>query len=101
MTQNLETTFTKFFREKKPDSQDLNQRKIQFSLFPIPQNYKVDFEKGVIKLSKIGEVKAIIHRRFEGILKTATLSMLPTGKYYISILIDKEKNFQLYKSFLN
>ena len=88
MPRNLETAFTKFFREKTRFPK-FKSKKNPLQSFPIPKNYKVDFEKGIIKLRKIGEVKAIIHRRFEGIPKTATLSLSPTGKYYISILIDK------------
>ena len=98
LTRNLETTFTKFFREKTKFPK-FKSKKNPIQSFPIPQNYKVDFEKGIIKLPKISEVKAIIHRRFEGILKTATLSMSPTGKYYISILIDKEKELPVRQKF--
>ena len=42
----------------------------------------------VLEIPKIGEVKAKLHRRFEGKLKTVTISMGKTGKYYASILFD-------------
>jgi putative transposase len=98
MTRNFETTFTKFFREKTRFPK-FKSKKNPVQSFPIPQNYKVYFEKGIIKLPKIGEVEAIIHRRFQGILKTATLSTSPTGKYYISILIDREKELPVRQKF--
>ena len=44
-----------------------------------------------MKLPKIGEVKAVLHRRFEGTLKTATVLRSATSKYYISILVDDGK----------
>jgi putative transposase len=42
----------------------------------------------VLKIPKIGEVKAKLHRRFEGKLKTVTISTGKTGKYYASLLFD-------------
>lgn len=42
----------------------------------------------VLKIPKVGEVKAKLHRRFEGKLKTVTISMGKTGKYYASLLFD-------------
>jgi hypothetical protein len=43
---------------------------------------------GLIRLPKIGDVPAKIHRTFEGELKTVTVSMSCTGKYYASLLFD-------------
>ncbi|MGL4622766.1 MAG: RNA-guided endonuclease TnpB family protein, partial [Chroococcidiopsis sp.] len=37
---------------------------------------------------KIGEVKANLHRTFAGKLKTVTISMSKTGKYYAALLFD-------------
>jgi putative transposase len=42
----------------------------------------------VLKIPKIGEVKAKLHRTFEGKLKTVTISMGKTEKYYASLLFD-------------
>ena len=42
----------------------------------------------VLKIPKIGEVKTKLHRMFEGKLKTVTISMGKTGKYYASLLFD-------------
>lgn len=50
----------------------------------------VDFETGKIKLPKLREVKAKLHRQFEGEIKTATISQVPSGKYYVSILVETE-----------
>ncbi len=49
----------------------------------------MDFETNTIKLPKIKQpIKAKLHRKFEGKLKTATVSRNSTGKFYISILVD-------------
>ena len=46
-----------------------------------------------IKLPKIGRVKAVIHRvpDTDWILKSATISQEPDGKYYASVLFEYEK----------
>lgn len=61
------------------------------------QSYKTNKQKGSIalldgkvKLPKIGWVKVKAHRQIKGIIKSATISMTPTGKYYISISCDVE-----------
>lgn len=41
-----------------------------------------------MKIPKVGHVKAKLHRTFEGTLKTMTVSRTPTGKYFVSIIID-------------
>ncbi|AKB77922.1 Mobile element protein [Methanosarcina horonobensis HB-1 = JCM 15518] len=88
---NVESAFTKFFREKSGFPK-FKSKKNPVQSYQMPQHYAVDFEKQIIKLPKIGEVKTILHRRFEGKLKTATISRSSTGKYYISILVDNEKD---------
>jgi putative transposase len=87
---NVESAFTKFFREKS-GFPNFKSRKNPVQSFQLPQHYTVDFDNGLVKLPKIGEVKAVLHRRFEGEMKTATISKSSTGKYYISILVDDGK----------
>lgn len=90
MTRNLESGFTKFFREKK-GFPNFKSKKNPLQSFPIPQHYIVNFEDNTIKIPKIGIVKTVLHRHFKGMLKTATLSKPSTGKYFISILVDDGK----------
>lgn len=89
-TLSLETVFTKFFREKKGFPK-FKSKKNPVQSFSVPQFYEVDFDKNKVKLPKIGWIKTKLHRKFKGIEKTATLSRTPTGKYYISILVDDEQ----------
>jgi len=51
-------------------------------------NIAVDFEKRRMKLPKLKEVKAKLHRDFRGQIKSATVSQVPSGKYYVSILVE-------------
>ena len=61
------------------------------------QSYKTNNQKGSIslldgkvKLPKIGWVEVKEHRKINGIIKSATISITPTGKYYVSILCETE-----------
>jgi len=95
---NMESAFTRFFREKKGFPK-FKSKKNPVQSFQIPQHYSVDFDKGLIKLPKIGNVKIIISRTFEGTPKTATVSRTPTGKYFISILVDDGKEVPVKQKF--
>ena len=54
-------------------------------------NITADFERGKIKLPKLKTVKAKLHRKFTGKIKTATISQVPSGKYYVSVLVETEQ----------
>lgn len=90
MTRNLESAFTKFFREKT-GFPNFKSKKNPIQSFPVPQHYTVDFENNTVKLPKIGKIEAVIHRNFEGTMRVATLSKTCTGKYFISILVEDDK----------
>ncbi|MGB9927385.1 MAG: RNA-guided endonuclease TnpB family protein, partial [Methanosarcina sp.] len=87
---NVESAFTKFFREKTGFPK-FKSKKNPVQSYQMPQHYMVDFDRNIIKLPKIGEIKAVLHRRFEGEMKTATISKSSTGKFFISILVDDGK----------
>lgn len=53
-------------------------------------NIAVDFENNRVKLPKLKSVKAKLHRNFSGQIKSATISQVPSGKYYVSILVETE-----------
>lgn len=81
---NLSRAFINFFegRAKYPNFKSKHgKQSIQY-----PQNVKLS--DGKIKLPKIGEVKAKLHRTFEGKLKTVTISLNKAGKYHASLLFD-------------
>ena len=45
---------------------------------------------------KLKEVKAKLHREFCGQIKSAAISQVPSGKYYVSILVETEHEELLY-----
>lgn len=83
---HLDNAFTRFFREKKGFPKFKSKHKRQS--FSCPQNIKIDWHNSTVKLPKIGEIKAIFSRSFEGKIKTCVVSKTRTNKYFISILVE-------------
>ncbi|AGF95870.1 Mobile element protein [Methanosarcina mazei Tuc01] len=98
MTKQVESAFTRFFRGKTGFPK-FKSKKNPIQSFPVPQHYSVDFEKNTIKLPKIEPIKAVFHRKFEGELKTATVSRTCKGHYYISILVEDGKELPVKEAF--
>ena len=46
--------------------------------------------RALIKVPKVGLIDAVITKRIEGIIKTVTLSITPSGKYFASIGLDNK-----------
>ncbi|MBD2128846.1 transposase [Microcoleus sp. ZQ-A2] len=86
VTLNLTTAYRNFFegRAMFPRFKSKHgKQSIQF-----PQGVKVKGD--IIQLPKIGNLKAKIHRPVEGKIKTVTVSLAPSGKYFASILTEVE-----------
>ena len=52
------------------------------------QKGTVDVGANTIKLPKIGHIKAKIDRYINGLIKSATVSKTPSGKYFVSVLVE-------------
>ena len=50
----------------------------------------VDYETGKIKVPKLKLVRAKMHRKFTGKIRSATISQVLSGKYYVSVLVETE-----------
>jgi len=70
--------------KKKRDTQS-------YTTYNVHNSIRVDFEKSLLYLPKIREgVKIELHRRFEGKIKSVTVSKTNDGKYYASILVETQ-----------
>jgi len=49
---------------------------------------RIDWVNSTITIPKIHNIPAKLSRRYEGKIKTCTVRKTPSGKYYISILVD-------------
>ena len=84
---NMDSAFTRFFREKKGFPKFKSKKNARKSYKAI-NGVRIDFETNRIKLPKIGWVKFYKNRTFEGNIGTVTVSKNATGKYFVSVLVD-------------
>lgn len=90
----IDLAFKAFFRRCKAGEQPGYPRfrgPNRYDSFTYPQSgFKIDGKR--IFLSKIGHIKAVIHRPPEGVVKTATVRKTPTGKWFICFSCEIEPN---------
>ena len=94
--QNLDTAYIKFFKEKTGFPK-FKSKKTHRHSYRIPQNVKINFEEHKVFLPKIKWVNIRVDREFEGLIKSATVKQLPSGKYFVSILVEDGKDYQTKK----
>jgi putative transposase len=82
---NLDKAYTAFF--KGQNSFPNFKKKSNGGSFNIPQNVLLKNEKLVIPKFKKG-IDIVLHRPIKGIIRQATISRTPTGKYFVSILCE-------------
>lgn len=87
---NLDTAYTNFFKGQS-DFPKFKSKNKSTKSFNIPQSIELKDEKLIIPKFKKG-IDIIQHRIFEGKIKQATISKTPTGKYFVSILVETEDN---------
>ena len=56
--------------------------------FQCPQHVTVNMAHSTLDLPKIKNVRVKLHRSFSGDIKTVTVKKVPSGKYFVSILVD-------------
>ena len=92
---NLQTAYNNFFKRPEVGFPKFKSKKShKFSYTTNSQGGNIYVSDKYIKLPKIGLVRVKKHRNFEGIIKSVTVSQNPSGKYYVSVLVnqnDKEK----------
>ena len=86
---NLQKAYKSFFQSNFGFPKFKSKRHHQ-SYQTYNQKGTIAIENGKVKLPKIGWVKVKAHRKMTGLIKSATISMTKTGKYFISILCETE-----------
>lgn len=89
---NMDSAYQKFFKEHTgyPKFKSKHDSHKSYTTNFTNGNIIVDFETGKVKLPKLKEVRTKLHRDFNGQIKSATVSQVPSGKYYVSILVETE-----------
>ena len=82
----LDQAYQRFFK-KQSGYPNLKKRNTEQSI-EFPQNTAIDFSLNCIKIPKIGYIKAKLHRKFKGNIKTCTINKSPANEYYACFVID-------------
>ena len=95
---NLNKAYKNFFRDKSVGFPKFKSKKNNYHSYTTNnQKGTIYIENNKIKLPKLKTmVKIKQHRQFNGLIKSCTISQVPSGKYFVSILVDT-KNKQLPK----
>lgn len=84
---NLDEAYKKFF---KGAGFPKFKKKSNGGSFAVPQNVIVENDLLIIPKFKEG-IKMPLHRPTKGTIKSATISVTPTGKYFVSILCETKE----------
>ena len=93
---NMDSAYQKFFKEHtgypkfKSKHDHYKSYKTNFTNTTAGGSIRVDFKNNKILLPKLKWVKAKVHREFTGKIKSATISQVPSGKYFVSVLVETE-----------
>lgn len=87
---NLKRAYTNYFRHnaEKP----VFKSKYKSEKTYITDGIKIDFDNNLLHLPKCKNIKCKYHRIFDGKTKMTTIRIKPSGKYYVSILVDDGLN---------
>lgn len=93
---SLDNAYKKFFKEHAgfPKFKSKHDHNFSYMTNFTNNNIKVKFDDNLVQLPKLGMVKAKLHRKFIGKILFATISKVPSGKYFVSFNVDCE-NIQL------
>lgn len=93
---NLQSAYNNFF--KRPDvgfPKFKSKKHHHYSYTTNNQGGNIYISDRYIKLPKIGLVRIKKHRDFDGLIKSVTVSKNPSGKYYVSVLVEQEEKEKL------
>lgn len=87
---HMDSAYRKFFKEHAgyPRFKSKHNSRKSYTTNYTNGNISVDFDARKIKLPKLKQVRAELHRKFTGQIKSATVSQVPSGKYYVSVLVE-------------
>lgn len=103
---NLDKAYKTFFNNLKKHKKSNSSNPYGFPKFKSRKDSKQSYttnnlnnsiriEDGKLRLPKLGLVKTVFHRRIVGVIKGVTVSKNSSGKYFVSILTEKEDVKQL------
>ena len=87
---NLQKAYNNFFNRPEVGFPKFKSKKSNLCSYTTNnQGGNIYISNKYIKLPKIDLVRVKKHRNFIGIIKSVTVSKIPSGKYYVSILVEQ------------
>ncbi|TVX96934.1 IS200/IS605 family element RNA-guided endonuclease TnpB [Paenibacillus cremeus] len=89
---NLEKAYKNFFRDKSVGFPRFKSKKTNdFSFTTNNQNGTIAIDGGYIKIPKLkSRIRIKLHRQFDGLIKSCTISRMTSGKYFASVLVETD-----------
>lgn len=85
---SLDTAYEKFFK-KTGGFPKFRSKKDSKQSFLVPQKVRVDVKRQELSIPKFKEpLKLRLHRKFTGVIRSATIKRTPTGKWFVSLLVE-------------
>lgn len=99
---NLQKAYSNFFRDKKvgfPKFKSKHKSKKSYTTNNQKDSIRLSDNNKKIRLPKLGFVNIKCHRTIKKseLIKSCTVSLSPSGKYYISILVEYEQEIKRIK----
>lgn len=97
---NLQSAYNNFFRNTKVGFPKFKSKKHNKNTYTTNnQNGTISINNNHIKLPKVGNVKMVYHRSIPSDykIKSATISLTTSGKYYVAVLTEYEPNIPTVK----
>ena len=85
--QNLRVAYNQFFKQGSGFPK-FKKKGIKDSYTTNNQKGTVAVTKNTVKLPKIGHINAKFPDKINGLIKSATISRKPSGKYFVSLLVE-------------
>ena len=93
---NLQKAYQNFFKRPEVGFPKFKSKKDNHKSYTTYNNKSIiRLTEKYVRLPKIGLVHIKKHRELEGLIKSATISQTPSGKYYVSILVEQEDKEKL------
>ena len=99
---NLQNAYNNFFKCPEKGFPKFKNKKSNHFSYTTNNNLKANEGRGSIQIftyciyiPKIGLVKIRKHRKFEGAIKSVTVSKNPSGKYFVSVLVNQKSKEKL------
>ena len=91
---NLQTAYNNFFKRPEVGFPKFKSKKNNHFSYTTNQ-ITIKVSDKYITLPKVGQVRIKKHRDYDGKIKNVTVSKNPSGKYYVSVLVEQEEKEKL------